>query len=156
MRPAPPPRRKHRSPRRTATSATCGRSSLTWPSPSAPRGRPPPRGTRPTAPWPPPRRHAASARTELEEARRAHVVAGLRPHLVAGQPCPVCEQTVATLPAPLPAHEVDAAQARLAEADRAVTAAQSAARKAAAAAAKAEADLAASTARAGSARHRPG
>ena len=67
---------------------------------------------------------------ELEEARRAHVVAGLRPHLVAGEPCPVCEQTVATLPAPLPAHEVDAAQARLAEADRAVTAAQSAARKA--------------------------
>ena len=39
---------------------------------------------------------------ELDEARRAHVVAGLRPHLVAGEPCPVCEQTVATLPAPLP------------------------------------------------------
>jgi exonuclease SbcC len=85
---------------------------------------------------------------ELEEARRADVVADLRPHLVAGQPCPVCEQSVATLPAPLPAHEAYATQARLVEADRAVTAAQSAARKAAAAAAKAEAGVAASTARA--------
>jgi exonuclease SbcC len=80
---------------------------------------------------------------ELEEARRAHVVAGLRPHLVAGQPCPVCEQPVAALPAPLPADEVDAARARLDEAARAVTAAQATARKAAGAAAKAEADLAA-------------
>jgi exonuclease SbcC len=84
---------------------------------------------------------------ELEEARRAHVVAGLRPHLVAGDPCPVCEQTVTALPAPLPAREVDAAQARVADAERTVTAAQSAARKAAAAAAKAEADLAAGTKR---------
>ncbi len=55
----------------------------------------------------------------------------------------MCEQTVTTLPAPLPADEVDAARARLAEADRAVTAAQSAAREADAAAVKAEADLAA-------------
>ena len=80
---------------------------------------------------------------ELEEARRAHIVAGLRPHLVAGERCPVCEQMVATLPAPLPADEVDTAQARLAEADRAVTAAQSAARKAADAAATAGARAAA-------------
>jgi DNA repair protein SbcC/Rad50 len=85
--------------------------------------------------------------TELEEARRAHVVAGLRPHLVAGEPCPVCEQRVVTLPAPLPAREVDAARSRLAEADRAVTAAQSAVGEAAAAAGKADADLAASTRR---------
>jgi DNA repair protein SbcC/Rad50 len=85
--------------------------------------------------------------TELEEARRAHVVAGMRPHLVAGQSCPVCEQIVATLPASLPADEVDAAQARLAGADRAVTAAQSAARKADSAAIRAEQDLAALTAR---------
>lgn len=75
---------------------------------------------------------------ELEEARRAHVVAGLRPHLVAGQPCPVCEQPVVVLPAPLPADEVAAAQERLAGADRAVTAARSAARKADAAAVRAE------------------
>jgi DNA repair protein SbcC/Rad50 len=84
---------------------------------------------------------------ELDQARRAHVVAGLRPHLVAGEPCPVCEQTVATLPAPLPADETDAAQSRLAEAGRAVAAAQSGASTAAAAAAKADASLAASTTR---------
>ncbi len=84
---------------------------------------------------------------ELEEARRANVVAGLRPHLVAGEPCPVCEQAVMTLPVPLPAGEADAAQDRLAEADGAVTAAQSAARKAAAAAARADAGLAAAAAR---------
>jgi exonuclease SbcC len=84
---------------------------------------------------------------DLEEARRAHVVAGLRPHLVAGQPCPVCEQDVATLPAPLPAGEVDAAQRRLAEADKSVTAAQSAAHKANAAAIRADEGLAAGRAR---------
>jgi len=84
---------------------------------------------------------------ELEEARRANVVAALRPHLVAGEPCPVCEQAVTTLPAPLPTEEADAAKARLAAADRAVTAAQSAARMAAAAAAKADADLATGDAR---------
>jgi exonuclease SbcC len=89
----------------------------------------------------------SQCQAELEEARRAHVVAGLRPHLVAGQPCPVCEQTVTALPAPLPAREVDVAQVRLADAERTATAAQSAARKAAAATAKADADLAAGTRR---------
>jgi DNA repair protein SbcC/Rad50 len=84
---------------------------------------------------------------KLEEARRTHLVAALRPHLVTGEPCPVCEQPVAILPAPLPADEVDAAQAGLAEAEHAVTRAQSAARKAAAAVAKADADLAACNAR---------
>ena len=84
---------------------------------------------------------------ELDEARRAHVVAVLRPHLVAGQPCPVCEQAVTTLPAPMPAHEVDAAQALLAEADRAVAAAQSAARKADTAATRADEGVAAGTSR---------
>jgi len=80
---------------------------------------------------------------ELDEARRAHVVAGLRPHLVAGKSCPVCEQIVTTLPAPLPADEVDVAVSRLAEAERAVTAARSVAAEATAVAVKAEADLAA-------------
>src|SRR6185312_176971 len=83
-----------------------------------------------------------------------NVVAALRPHLVAGEPCPVCEQAVTTLPAPLPAEEVDAARARRAAADRAGTAAQSAARTAAAAAAKADADLAAGDARWGDSRFR--
>jgi len=89
----------------------------------------------------------AARQAELDEARRAHVVAGLRPHLVAGEPCPVCEQTVATIPAPLPAHAVDAAKARLAEAERALSAAQIAARAADSAAVRAEQDLAAGTAR---------
>jgi DNA repair protein SbcC/Rad50 len=80
-------------------------------------------------------------RAELEAARRDHVVAGLRPHLVAGEPCPVCEQAVLTLPAPLPAHAVDAAQAHLAEAENTVSAAHSAARKADIAAAEADAKL---------------
>jgi len=84
---------------------------------------------------------------QLEEARRAHVVAGLRPHLVTGEPCPVCEQAVATLPAPLPAHEVDAAQAALAEAERAVSAARAAARTADSAAARADEGLAAGRSR---------
>jgi DNA repair protein SbcC/Rad50 len=84
---------------------------------------------------------------DLDQARRDHIVAGLRPHLVAGDPCPVCEQPVTTIPAPLPAHEVDAAERQLAEADRAMTAAQATARKAEAAAAKADANLAAATRR---------
>ncbi len=75
---------------------------------------------------------------DLEEARRAHVVAGLRPHLVAGEPCPVCEQTVTSLPAALPADEVDAAATRLAEAERAVAAARSAAEQAGIAAGRAD------------------
>ena len=54
------------------------------------------------------------------------MVAGLRPHLVAGEPCPVCEQSVLTLPAPLAAHAVDTAQARLADAENTVNAASTA------------------------------
>jgi len=84
---------------------------------------------------------------DLDQARRGHIVAGLRPHLVAGEPCPVCEQPVTSLPAPLPAREVDAAERYLAEADRALTAAQATARKADAAAAKAGADLEGTTRR---------
>ncbi len=78
---------------------------------------------------------------KLEEARSDHVVAGLRPHLVAGEPCPVCEQSVLTLPAPLEAHAVDAAQAHLAEADNRVNAARVAVREADAIAANAHANL---------------
>ncbi|MCL2585054.1 MAG: SMC family ATPase [Streptosporangiales bacterium] len=40
----------------------------------------------------------AERRTALEDARRAHVIEGLRPHLEVGEACPLCEQTVATLP----------------------------------------------------------
>jgi exonuclease SbcC len=72
-----------------------------------------------------------------DEARRAHVVADLRPHLISGQACPVCEQTVGTLPAPLHAPAIDDAQARLDEAIRAVTVAQNTVKTAASAEAKA-------------------
>ena len=72
-------------------------------------------------------------RRDVDEARRAHAAADLRPHLVAGQPCPVCEQTVAELPTPLHATAIEDAQARLDEAGRAVTAARAAAGRAAAA-----------------------
>jgi exonuclease SbcC len=56
----------------------------------------------------------------MDEVRRAHVIADLRPHLVAGQPCPLCEQPVETLPAAPHAPEIDDAKARLDEAARAV------------------------------------
>jgi exonuclease SbcC len=39
------------------------------------------------------------ARLDYTEAQRHDRAAALRVHLVAGEPCPVCEQTVATLPA---------------------------------------------------------
>jgi DNA repair protein SbcC/Rad50 len=67
---------------------------------------------------------------ELDEARRTHLAADLRTHLVAGQPCPVCEQPVATRPGPLDARAVEEAQLRL---DQAVAAADGARRRAAAA-----------------------
>jgi exonuclease SbcC len=67
---------------------------------------------------------------ELDEARRTHLAADLRTHLVAGQPCPVCEQPVATRPGPLDARAVEEAQIRL---DQAVAAADGARVRAAAA-----------------------
>jgi exonuclease SbcC len=78
---------------------------------------------------------------DADEARRAHVVADLRPQLISGQACPVCEQTVGTLPAPLHAPAIDDAQARLDEAIRAVTVAQNTVKTAASAEAKAAAEL---------------
>ncbi len=84
---------------------------------------------------------------DLDEARRAHVVAGLRPHLVAGQPCPLCEQTVVSLPAAARSPEVAGAQTRLDDAARALTAAEEQAVAARDAAARAEADLESTAAR---------
>jgi DNA repair protein SbcC/Rad50 len=77
----------------------------------------------------------------VDEASRAHVAAGLRPHLVAGQACPVCEQTVAALPPPLAAPAIEDARARLDRAVTAVAAAQAAARKAYSAEERAAAEL---------------
>ncbi|GAA0276195.1 SMC family ATPase [Cryptosporangium japonicum] len=73
-------------------------------------------------------RAVTDARAAVEQARaaresdaRARTAAGLRPHLVAGEPCPVCEQTVATLPPPLDDQDGTA------DADRRIAAAQRAA-----------------------------
>jgi DNA repair protein SbcC/Rad50 len=84
-------------------------------------------------------RHEQTQRS-ADEARRAHVAADLRPHLVTGQRCPVCEQTVSTLPLPLEAPAIEEAEARLARAAAAVAAAQAAAGKAAAAEERAAAE----------------
>ena len=82
-----------------------------------------------------------SQRDALEEAQRAHVIAGLRPHLVAGEACPLCEQTVAVLPAAMTVTEVDDARSSLTEAERAENAAQNAVKKAGGSVASAEAEL---------------
>ncbi|HVT71383.1 MAG TPA: SbcC/MukB-like Walker B domain-containing protein, partial [Trebonia sp.] len=82
-------------------------------------------------------------RETLEELRRAHVIAGLRPHLVAGEPCPLCEQTVAALPADSagPGSEGTAARAAMEEADRVLKRAQAIARSASSKAARADSAL---------------
>ena len=78
---------------------------------------------------------------DVDAARRAHVVADLRPHLILGQACPVCEQPVGTLPAPQPAPAIDAAQARLDEAMKTAAAARSTVKDAASAEARAASEL---------------
>lgn len=90
----------------------------------------------------------AQQRDSLEEAQRAHVIAGLRPHLVAGEDCPLCEQTVATLPAALAAPELEDAVARQDVADRAVARAREAVISTTAATERAGAELESSTKRA--------
>jgi DNA repair protein SbcC/Rad50 len=80
-------------------------------------------------------------RASVDEARRVHVAADLRPHLVAGQACPVCEQTVRTLPPALEAPAIEEARARLGEAADAATAAQAAAKQAVAAEERAAAEF---------------
>ena len=78
---------------------------------------------------------------DVDAARRAHVVADLRPHLILGQACPVCEQPVGTLPAPQHAPAIDDAQQRLDEAMKAAAAARSTVKDAAAAEARAASEL---------------
>ena len=86
-------------------------------------------------------------REALEEAQRAHVVAGLRPHLVAGEACPLCDQTVTTLPAAITAPELDDMRSRLTEAERAERNAQNVAKKAGLSVVKAESELKSTVAR---------
>ena len=59
-----------------------------------------------------------AAETEVEAARTADRAATLRPHLVAGEPCPVCEQTVVSVPPMPPAPRLAAASATLDKARR--------------------------------------
>jgi len=66
----------------------------------------------------------------LDQTRRAHVAADLRTHLVAGQPCPVCDQAVTTLPAPLDAMAIEDARSEL---DRATAAVKTTQKRASAA-----------------------
>ena len=57
------------------------------------------------------------ARAEVETLLSRSVAADLRPHLQVGHACPVCDQTVATLPTALVAPELDGARSAAAEAD---------------------------------------
>ena len=63
------------------------------------------------------------ARTRRDRARVESVAADLRPRLHVGEPCPVCDQSVATLPPPVIAPSLDAARHALAEAERELAAA---------------------------------
>ncbi len=60
------------------------------------------------------------AETAYEHARAIDVAGTLRPHLVAGEPCPVCEQTVTTLPSTAVDSGLLEAQQRAKEADATV------------------------------------
>src|SRR5664280_75103 len=86
------------------------------------------------------------AQDELAVTDRA---AALRPHLAVGGACPVCEQTVATLPPPLHAPQLDAAATAVREAEAAVRAASAVETDAGNAAATASAQLSAATAQVG-------
>jgi exonuclease SbcC len=59
----------------------------------------------------------ARARQRYEKALEARTAATLRPHLVAGAACPVCEQPVVTLPAPLETVALDAAKREVSDAE---------------------------------------
>ncbi|MET8198050.1 SMC family ATPase [Micromonospora taraxaci] len=58
------------------------------------------------------------ARLARSEAGRAEAASVLRPHLVAGEPCPVCEHSVEDLPTPLEHETVAATEKALATAER--------------------------------------
>ncbi|MDT5029496.1 MAG: repair protein SbcC/Rad50 [Micromonosporaceae bacterium] len=67
-----------------------------------------------------------AAQQAIEMAQTADRAASLRVHLVAGEPCPVCEQNVGTVPA-TPAPALAAARAKHAQAEKAAQAAVKAA-----------------------------
>ncbi|HEY6744833.1 MAG TPA: SMC family ATPase, partial [Mycobacteriales bacterium] len=63
------------------------------------------------------RKAVAAAGAERERLRTADLAAALRPHLVAGEPCPVCEQPLAMLPIGHPAPDLPAAARAVAAAE---------------------------------------
>jgi len=80
-------------------------------------------------------------RAALEAAQRAHVIAELRPHLVVGEACPLCEQTVALVPTAITVTEVDDARSSITEAEDAATTAQNAVKEADGSVVRAEAEI---------------
>ena len=60
------------------------------------------------------------ARSCYDSEVRSDLAAALRPSLVAGQPCPVCDQVVATLPAVRPVADLTSAEAAVADAEDAL------------------------------------
>ena len=58
----------------------------------------------------------ATALGRRDAAVRGDLAAALRPSLVVGEPCPVCTQEVAALPAPLAGVDVAALESAVAEA----------------------------------------
>ncbi len=86
------------------------------------------------------RAHVEHSQALRDEHLRSDLAAALRPALVAGHDCPVCAQTVATLPSPLPEADragLDAAEAAVTTAVREHDAARAAESEALAAAARA-------------------
>jgi DNA repair protein SbcC/Rad50 len=67
-----------------------------------------------------------AAEAEVEAARTADRAATLRPHLVNGEPCPVCEQPVLTMPVVDPPRQLVAANAALAKAQSGLATAEKA------------------------------
>jgi exonuclease SbcC len=64
--------------------------------------------------------HFRHARIRRDRESRADLAAALRPSLVAGQPCPVCDQAVATLPVARPTADLHRADAAVAAAEDAL------------------------------------
>ncbi|HEV7654048.1 MAG TPA: SMC family ATPase [Mycobacteriales bacterium] len=63
------------------------------------------------------REAVTAAGEQRERLRTANLAAALRPHLVAGEPCPVCDQPLAMLPIEHPAPDLPAADRAVAAAD---------------------------------------
>ena len=91
-------------------------------------------------------------RTRLEQVRARYATiaetrtaATLRPHLQAGHACPVCDQTVLTLPPPLAAADLDAARGEVTAAETALRGAEEARAEAARRLAAREAEIRSAT-----------